>query len=251
MVVRRQLPDSVSLERDRDGLDPGRLLFFHVVQRQEPAECFDAIDDALSQWPAVDLAGPVRGDCFQGRRIIGVAEPLAGGRCVIAVDQKSFSRPFIFFQQLSRGIPVARNDGRHREPAIGELDRRRECLGEREGAVAREERLPSGDGARHDDRFHAGVRHRRAATRDERFACHQGPRSPARIEPDELVVFRRPDDGEDVTAGPSHHGLDQPKDRRRSHGRVDGVSTVFQHSEPGSTRERLTRGDDAVGCIDG
>ena len=102
------------------------------------------------------------------RAAAGKREQLADlgrrGRC----GRKASAKPGWSSQQRRRRDPLLLDDDRHRVAALGDLDRRREQVGERQLAEALATAPPSRHGARHGDRVPAA--HRRRAARRRR-AC--------------------------------------------------------------------------------
>ena len=73
----------------------------------------------------------------------------------------------------------------------------------------------------------------------------------AGVESDELLVLRRPENGEQISADSCHVGFHDVEDRRRGHRGINRVAASEENLQSGPTRERLARSDRFSGSVHG
>ena len=250
LIVRGQLPHPIALEVHRDRRHPRRRVFPEVVHRDESAKLLDAIHDALSERAPIQRGRPLGGDLTQRAGVVRIREPVAGlRRHAVAQEGRACARVAAKEVRLAR--PVSRDHGRDDEAIVGVADRGRDRLRERDRPVLVEQRLPAGERARDRDRLDATRDVRGAAAPQQLLACHQRTRAAARVERDQSFLFGAPEEREHVATDASHHRLDDGQHRRGGDRGVDRVAAVLEDVECRGRRERLARGRDAVGRIDG
>ena len=241
--VRRHFPDAVPVVVDVDRLLPARLERPQVRSRDQAAVLAAEGGDLLRQGPFVESGAALPGDAAQGGPEVFLDEKLSG------------------FQRPSPGLEESPRDrvggkqfvlfGEHggelladREPALAQVDRGGENLGETEPSEALVRLEPAVDQA--GNRNAEDPLHRDAAALEvELPGCAGGCRTGG-VEAVHLPRGGVVDQDEPVSSHPGHRQLDHPESGGGGDRRIYGAAPCLHRADAGLGGERIPRGDGAV-----
>ena len=135
LIVRRQLPDAVTLERNRDRRDPARSIPLEIVQREEPFQLTESRDDALTDRPSIESCDAAIGNRLQRSRIVRIAKPFAG-LWRASSGQERRCRTRVLLEKVGLVRPLRCNDRRDRKSIPCIFDRRIQRLRQRVSTVS-------------------------------------------------------------------------------------------------------------------
>ena len=227
---------------DLDRLDPLGLVARQVAGAQRTPlgddEAFDGLRDlALVEGRAVGGANAAQ-RARRGRK----AEQLAHVRRP-APRQKGVGKAGLRRQLGRRQGPLALHHHRHSKTPLGDLDRGRQRVGQRQAAEALAQLHPGADAARHRHRIDAAPRRRHGVTvpAPEIVGRPGGRRAAGGVQPVQALAV--PQDAEGIAAEAVADRLAHRHGGGRGHGGIDRIAALLQHAQPGLRRQRVRSGD--------
>lgn len=242
LTVRRTLPHPVSAVAGGDGLHPVGAVGGEVALGEDAAVLPDHGGDRRRDLAPVERVGAALGHPAQGARQGRIAEQLArpGGA---AVDQQLATATVRSQLAIDRGPPQARGHGGDREALLGQLDGRRQHLGQRQPPVPGDGVLPARAGARHRDRMGVEGRPRIAEAHGPEPRQVEARRCAAgSVEGAHLSGGRVVEEPEAVAADARAAGLGDAEGGGGRHRRVGGVAARGQHAQARGRGQRLAGG---------
>ena len=125
LVVRRELVERVAAIGRRDRLDPRGLVRGEILHRQVAAVLLAVVDDGPGDLAAIERVAPALGERAERARQVLLHEDVAGLRRA-AVDEVGGRGRLVRLSFRDLGHPVGDGLLHHREPVLGECDRRRQ-----------------------------------------------------------------------------------------------------------------------------
>ncbi len=198
--------------------------------------------------PAVPARRVLGGDQeAEGAREIGIGDERAdvGKRAARQVDRRRGRprRPKELGAAGEREVAEQMGGGRaaerrvHREPTLGELQRRGGDLAEVQGPGARERREERVRCRGWSGRQHAGHRDQRELVAAEPIDRRGARRARVAVHREHAAIVRRVDEGRELAAERVHVRVHDALDEGRGDGRVDGVPPRMQHAQSRLGRE--------------
>ncbi len=226
LAIGRNLVQAMTPDVEADRVDPFRLVGGEIGQRHRTAVAGRVRRDRLRDLAAIEGLALARGDGAQGTRRGRESEPFADlGRT--SLRQKGFGPTGLRLQERCRRDPLLLDHDRHGVAALGDLDRGREQLRERQLAEALGQRHPGRDRARHRHRVPAAHRRagRIAAILAREILRRPGARRrPRRVEAVQALAV--PEDAEHVGAETVAAGLDERHRRGGGDRGIDGIAAA-------------------------
>ena len=241
---RRTLPAVETSVVGVNWIDPRRFVRGHVVGGKPTADGLHEVAYLLGKRPLVEGVAAAFGDRSERLGQGGNLHNLAGGgrRAV----QKQLVTGGASRQSRSASVPVVADDLRDGEPMLGVLDRGLQRVRQVHTAVTFEQRLPAAHGSRDGHRKRTLVGDASESHATELLKRRLAWRPPAGVESVQPFVFRRPDQGEQVSPDAGRVRLDNVERGGGCYGSVNGVAAPHKRSQARGGGERLRGGDHSV-----
>ena len=242
-------PDLVQLVAavaDGQRIDPFGLIALEVAGFDHAALRGGKALDGVRDLAAVEGHAARGGNALQGLRRGGKTEQLTDLRRA-APGHEGLREAWLRFQLGHGSGPFLLHHHRHGVAAFGDVDGRRQHVGQRQTAKALVQLHPRADGAGHRHAVDAALGRRISGTvfLAKVVRAPLGGRTAGGVQAMQLLAV--PQDAEGVAAQAIADRFADRHGRRRRHGGIDRVAALLQHAKARLRRQRVRGGDHVAG----